>query len=272
MLRDPRKFKQPIFSLLFLYLPVWLIMVFTGCGGSGNIPSAGILTSSEVTLTWDDVPDATYNVYHATSPGVTFLNSYKISNASNPITITDLEPGTTYFFVVTVEDNSGQIQKSKEIPYTVVNTKGVIPFGDILSHSDPDAAVSEFDKVPETSSSDSTPAADNEPQGRQVESSRSNAIESLEPKTTLTVKASAPAETRGVTLAWDAVPNATSYNIYWRDKPGVTRNNGTKISNVKNPHKITGLKMGGKYYFVVTAVNASGESKESEEFSFTVGQ
>jgi lysophospholipase L1-like esterase len=98
-----------------------------------------------------------------------------------------------------------------------------------------------------------------------------NAIASLEPKTTLTVKASVP-ETRDVTLAWDDVPKAMSYNIYWRDKAGVTRENGTKISNVKNPHKIKGLKKGGKYYFIVTAVNASGESKESEEFSFTVGQ
>jgi len=98
-----------------------------------------------------------------------------------------------------------------------------------------------------------------------------NAIASSEPKTTLTVKAPTP-ETRDVTLAWDDVPNATSYNIYWSDKTGVTRKNGTKISNVKNPHKIKGLKKGGKYYFVVTAVNASGESRESEEFSFTAGQ
>jgi fibronectin type 3 domain-containing protein len=231
-------------------------MTVTGCSGSGNIPSAGILTSSEVTLMWDNVPDAaTYNVYHATSPGVTVLNSYKISNASNPITITDLEPGTTYFFVVTVEDNSGRIRKSKEISYTVDNTKGVIQFGDILSHTEADVAVSEFENAPEASSSDSTPAVMNEPLGRQVEST----------------KASVP-ETRDVTLAWDDVPNATSYNIYWHDKPGVTRKNGTKISNVKNPHKIKGLKKGGKYYFIVTAVNASGESKESEEFSFTVGQ
>jgi hypothetical protein len=98
-----------------------------------------------------------------------------------------------------------------------------------------------------------------------------NAIASLEPKTTHTVKAPTP-ETRDVTLAWGDVPNATSYNIYWSEKAGVTRKNGTKISNVKNPHKIKGLKKGMKYYFVVTAVNASGESKESEEFSFTVGQ
>jgi hypothetical protein len=116
MLGNPQKFKQSILYLLFIYLPIWVIMAFTGCGGSGNIPPASILTSSEVTLMWDDVPDAAaYNVYHATSPGVTVLNSYKISNASNPITITDLEPGTTYFFVVTVEDNSGRIRKSKEI-------------------------------------------------------------------------------------------------------------------------------------------------------------
>ena len=244
MLAEPRKFKQASFFLLFLHLPVWAIVSLTGCGGSENIPPASTLTSGEVTIMWDNVPGAAaYNVYLSTSPGVTVLNSYKIANATNPITITDLEPGATYFFVVTVEDDSGQIRKSKEISYTVVNTAGSIQFGDILSLSAPDAAVSEFENVPEASPSDPKPAA----------------------------KASIP-ETRDVTLAWDDVPNATSYNIYWSDKPGVTKKNGTKISNVKNPHKITGLKKGEKYYFVVTAINASGESKESEEFSFTVGQ
>jgi hypothetical protein len=58
-----------------------------------------------------------------------------------------------------VEDNSGRIRESKEIAYTAVNTMGVIPFGDILSHPDPDADVSEFETVPEASSLDSTPAA-----------------------------------------------------------------------------------------------------------------
>ena len=91
------------------------------------------------------------------------------------------------------------------------------------------------------------------------------------PNTKPTVKATTP-ETRDVTLAWDDVPGATSYNIYWSDKPGVTKNNGTKISNAQNPHKIAELKKGKKYYFVVTAVNASGESKGSEEFSITVGK
>jgi len=224
MFNDPRKFKRALFFLLFLQLSIWMMMSLAGCGGSENILPASILTSSEVTLAWEDVPGtAAYNVYLSMSPGVTVLNSYKISNATNPITITDLEPGTTYYFVVTVENDSGQSRKSKEISYTVVNTEGSIQFGDILSQSEP------------------------------------------------TVKASTP-ETRDVTLAWDDVPDATSYNIYWSDKPGVTKKNGSKIFNAKNPHKITGLKKGEKYYFAVTAVNATGESKESEEFSFTVGQ
>ena len=99
----------------------------------------------------------------------------------------------------------------------------------------------------------------------------SNAITSFELKAKPIAKDSPP-KTYDVTLTWDDVPNATSYNIYWSDKPGVTKNNGTKISNVKNPHKIKGLKKGKKYYFVVTAVNASGESKESKEFSITDGR
>jgi hypothetical protein len=56
------------------------------------------------------------------------------------------------------------------------------------------------------------------------------------------------------------------------NKPGVTKQNGTKIANVTNPYKIKDLKKGKEYYFIVTAVNQTGESKASEEFSFTVGQ
>jgi uncharacterized protein YcfL len=88
----------------------------------------------------------------------------------------------------------------------------------------------------------------------------------------VSTKATTAHETRDVTFAWDNVPGATSYNIYWSDKLGVTKKNGIKISNVKSPHIITELKNGETYYFVVTAVNASSESKESEELSITIGQ
>lgn len=79
-------------------------------------------------------------------------------------------------------------------------------------------------------------------------------------------------DTGQVTLTWDKVPNATSYNVYWGVSRGVTKRDGNKISNVKNPVTIKGLKLGTTYYFVVTVVNEFGESKESEEISYTVGK
>jgi YHS domain-containing protein len=50
----------------------------------------------------------------------------------------------------------------------------------------------------------------------------------------------------------------------------VTKRNGKKIANATNPYTMKGLKRGKTYYFVVTAVNNSGESNESEELSFTL--
>ena len=78
--------------------------------------------------------------------------------------------------------------------------------------------------------------------------------------------------TRQVKITWDKVPNAISYNVYLSNSPGVTRRSGKKISNVKNNYTLAELKRGATYYFVVTAVNESGESNESEEMSFTVGE
>ena len=111
MFNDERKFKQVLFFLLFVQLLIWTIMSLAGCVGSENIPPDRVLTSGEVTLTWEEVTGATtYNVYLSKSPSVTVFNSYRISDATSPITITDLEFDTTYYFIITVEDDSGQIR------------------------------------------------------------------------------------------------------------------------------------------------------------------
>ena len=81
---------------------------------------------------------------------------------------------------------------------------------------------------------------------------------------------SSTSEKGWVKITWTEVPNAIFYNIYWNDSPGVTKHNGKKISNVKSPHTIKGLKRETTYYFVITAVNEFGESGESEELTFTV--
>jgi len=68
------------------------------------------------------------------------------------------------------------------------------------------------------------------------------------------------------TLSWNAVTSATSYNIYWSNKAGVsTTSNSTKIANVTSPYTHAGLTSGNWYYYIVTAVTALGESLPSNE-------
>ena len=428
-------YRCSLFVIFYCLCSLWAIGSLSGC--SGNIPPASNLVSGKVTLSWDEVPGAiSYNVYGSTSPGVTQFSGSKFRNVPNPFTIAQLQPGKTYYFVVTVVTDSGESKESKEISYTAIaKTEGNIQFGDIVSHSKLDVVGSDVENTPSISPSGSKPKVEPEQQERQLSSKPSNtgiiicfgdsltfgtgaskgmdypsqlakmigrpvinkgipgdttsralwrlkrdvlsknpdivlitlggndlkngvskdiafsnlkqivqtiqdqgakviigglrfpgmdrgfakgyedlakhtgallipdifsgivdnpglmsdpihpnnsgyrviaqrfsnAIVSSELEVKQPVK-DATTKKQDVTLTWDDIPNAISYNIYWRNKPGVTRNNGTKISNVRNPHKIVGLKKGEKYYFVVTAINASGESKESEEISFTIGQ
>ena len=86
----------------------------------------------------------------------------------------------------------------------------------------------------------------------------------------------APAAPTGVTavaglgqarISWDNVTGATAYNIYYSTTSPVPRATATKIDNVTSPHVVTSLVNGTTYYFVVTAINAIGESKDSIEVS-----
>ena len=72
-----------------------------------------------------------------------------------------------------------------------------------------------------------------------------------------------------VTLSWQGVSSAQSYSIYYRDTPGVTKQNGIRLGNVQPPETISGLVNGTPYYFVVTGVNAAGEGNPSSELEAT---
>lgn len=75
-----------------------------------------------------------------------------------------------------------------------------------------------------------------------------------------------------ITIRWTPVEGATSYNIYWSKKPGVSKASGNKISNVKNPYTHKDLIPGTTYYYIVTAVNRYGESVQSLETEATTGR
>jgi len=73
-----------------------------------------------------------------------------------------------------------------------------------------------------------------------------------------------------VTLGWSEAFNAAAYNVYYSTSPGVTKFTGTKFGTTTATNAIvTGLENDTQYYFVVTAVNSSGESGVSNEVSAT---
>ena len=73
-----------------------------------------------------------------------------------------------------------------------------------------------------------------------------------------------------VALNWSASATATSYNIYYSTITGVTPVNGTKVSGVAaTSYTQNSLTNGTPYFFIVTAMNAGGESAPSIQVSAT---
>lgn len=72
-----------------------------------------------------------------------------------------------------------------------------------------------------------------------------------------------------VTVRWNPVAGATSYNLYMASDINLDRSNyaglpdGAKFVGVISPHTITGLTNGKTYYFFVTAADVGRESEES---------
>ena len=79
------------------------------------------------------------------------------------------------------------------------------------------------------------------------------------------VAVTAVAGATDVTVSWDTTVGATSYNVYWSEKPGVTAATGIKVPVEKSPFVHADRDSGVTYYYVVTAVNAGGESALSAE-------
>ncbi len=128
------RFRFLLLACFYFLIPVAAILLLYACGENKAIISASRLTSGQVTLSWNDVPQAVaYDVHLSTTPGVTALNAFKISDVTSPITITDLEPGTTYYFIVIAVDESGQGENLNEIAYTASPSPGNIQFNNFTT-------------------------------------------------------------------------------------------------------------------------------------------
>ncbi|MRR57927.1 MAG: hypothetical protein EG824_06930 [Deltaproteobacteria bacterium] len=73
-----------------------------------------------------------------------------------------------------------------------------------------------------------------------------------------------------VSLNWTDAYNAAAYTVYYATSQGVKKTSGTKFATTTSTSAVvTGLKNDTVHYFVVTSVNSSGESSESNEVSAT---
>ena len=78
-----------------------------------------------------------------------------------------------------------------------------------------------------------------------------------------------------LTISWDRILGATSYNIYVATQSGVTKTNyaslpgGRRITGATSPHVLGGLTNGATYYVVVTSVEGATEGPNSSQTQAT---
>ncbi|MGE5257655.1 MAG: hypothetical protein ACM3KE_13335, partial [Hyphomicrobiales bacterium] len=116
---------------LYFLLCSLCLASFLGCADNNIIPASKIVYG-KVTLSWNNAPGAiSYNIYFAGAAGVTKWNSTKISNAANPMAVTDLVLGNTYYFGITAVSESGESDVLSEKSYVATDKDGFVNFGDL---------------------------------------------------------------------------------------------------------------------------------------------
>ncbi len=268
---------------------------------SAPINLAATAGNAIATLTWSFVDGAaSYNVYYSTTAGVTVANGTKVTGAASPAEITGLTNGQTYYFIVTAVNAGGESAPSNE-----VSAKPQVPAPgapiNLAATAGNAIATLTWNLVDGAASYNvyySTTAGVTVANGTKVTGAASpaeitgltngqtyyfivtavNAGGESAPSNEASAKPQVPAPgapinlaaTAGnaiATLTWNLVDGAVSYNVYYSTTAGATVANGTKVTGAATPAEITGLTNGQTYYFIVTAVNAGGESAPSNEAS-----
>ncbi|WP_168206090.1 fibronectin type III domain-containing protein [Geobacter sp. FeAm09] len=265
--------------------------------------------TKQVTISWPAVTGATsYNIYYATTSGVSKTNGTKITGATSPAVQTGLADATTYYYVVTAVNSTGESAASVQVAATTLAavpapTAPAAPTGVTATGGAKQATIS-WSAVSGATSYNiyyATTSGVSKTNGTKIAGATSpyvqtalsagttyyyivTAVNSVGESTasaqaSATTNAAPPAVptaptgvtatggTNQMTVSWSAVSGATSYNIYWSTATGVTIASGTKIAGATSPYVQTGLAAGTAYYYIVTAVNSSGESPASAQAS-----
>lgn len=273
----------------------------------GNILSVG--GNTQARLSWGDVSGATtYNIYYSTTTGVAKKTGTKISAVTSPYYHNGLNNGTTYYYVVTAENQYGESGESIEVSATPSLTNPPLPPMNIatlafdrqvvirwteanmedvsISHNIYWSTTSGVTKINGTridyASSPYTHAdlingstyyyvvTSINDYGESIESQEVSATPDQGNFPSPATGVIATAGDRQASISWNIVDNALGYNIYWSTSSDVSSKNGTQIADVMNPYTHIGLQQGSTYYYVITAVNGYGESADSDRVSVAI--
>jgi parallel beta-helix repeat protein len=279
----------------------------SGGGGATMPAAPVALTTNagngQVTMNWTPVSGATsYNVYQGTAAGITKATGTKVGSniTASSFTVTGLTNGTHYFYVVTAVNAAGESDVSAEKsatpsatppPAAPGNIRGAAGVGKATISWDTSAGATSYNiyyatskgvtktgiKVANAVSPQDVTLTNGttyffvvtavNANGESATSSEVFATPAATPPPAAPTGATATAGNGQVTISWNAVSGATSYNIYWSTTSGVTKTSGTRISGSTSPFTHSGRTNGSTYYYVVTAVNSFGESVASIQVS-----
>ncbi len=275
-----------------------------------NAPAGAIATggTTQVTLSWGAVSTATsYNVYYATTSGVTKSSGTKITNATTPAVQTGLAAGTTYYYIVTAVNSAGEGAASVQISATTLPavpsaTAPAAPTGVTAVGGTTQTTIS----WPVVTGADSYNVYWSATNGvTKTSGTKVAGVTSPYVKTGLSAgttyyfivtaansvgesaaSAQATATTSAPSLAVPTTPTGVTatggtnqVSISWPAVPGATSYNlywattsgvttaGTKITTAAASYIQTGLAASTTYYYIVTAVNTAGQSVASAQVS-----
>ena len=263
---------------------------------------SAIAGDGQITIVWKTVLGASsYTVYWLNVSGVDKSDN-KISKVTSPYTHVGLTNGTTYYYVVTASNTVGESDISDEKNATPkkatilvdppINVKAIANDGQVTISWDTESEVNLYNIYWSYGSDVST--SDNKIENVTSpythtdlindityyyivtsvnsvgESGISNEVSATPQSSEIIPNAptnvGASSGNTKVTISWDLVTGASSYNIYWSNSIGVSKSDN-KIANVTRPYTHTNLINRTTYYYVLTAVNLAGESIISSEVS-----
>ena len=260
------------------------------------LPDVPVITGTtsadgSVTVSWNLAGGATsYNIYYEAGSLKNLDNAAaKIIGVSSPKTIVGLADGQPYTFAVSAVNDIGESNVSAVVVASPLSLPGA-PLIDSIKAADssvtvtwnPVALASSYtlyyaagNTVDKTAAKFSLTAdsktvkglTDGTPYAFAVSATNSigegplSAVVTATPSGPLVapVITNAIASDGSVTLSWNPVNGASSYNLYYAAGRTVDKT-GSKISGVASPKAVTGLADGVKYAFAVSAVSGAVES------------